>query len=109
MKFLIKRIINIVPSRELTTTKVKFSINGPSSLITWTQIRPTADSDLDPKLFDTLIGIHKKIFFKIKKKNGKRPHKACKITQYARKRYYFTTDLPAKSDSLQSYQGLRIN
>ena len=59
MKFLIKRIINIVPSPELTTAKVKFSINGPSPLTAWTQIRPTPDSDLDPKLLDTLVCILK--------------------------------------------------
>ena len=63
MKFLIKWIINIGPSPELTTTKVKFSINGPSPLIAWTKMRPTPNSDLDPKLFDNLIGIHKRFFF----------------------------------------------
>ena len=64
MKFLIKRIINIVPSPELMTEKVKFSINGPSSpLIAWTQIRPTPDSDLDPKLFDTLLCILERFLY----------------------------------------------
>ena len=72
MKFLIKRIINIVPSPELMTEKVKFSINGPSSpLIAWTQIRPTPDSDLDPKLF------------------------ACKFTKYARKKILFMNLTPS--------------